>query len=345
MTNEIMVIDNLSAIEVFGTVGNIDPILDKIDKEVKSYVLDISTPNGRKEIASLAHKVARSKTALDAMGKELNEAARKGIDVVDAERRRMRDHLDALKEEVRHPLTEYENKEKDRVKGHEDALIVITDACVFDGTATIEDVQDRINVAEKTHASRAWEEFAVPAKAAAEETLQRLNNSLAALEKQAAEQAELEKLRKDAEERETKEREDRIAQEAAENARLEAEAKAKAEREEAERKATEEREAAAKATKDAEERADAARKAQEAAEAKAAQDAEDAATKERERIEAEKAAEEAAATKREADKKHRAKINNQALAALTDIGVSEPAGKAIIEAIAKGNIPNVSISY
>ncbi|OJW20518.1 MAG: hypothetical protein BGO51_21990 [Rhodospirillales bacterium 69-11] len=79
---------------------------------------------------------------------------------------------------------------------------------------------------------------------------------------------------------------------------------------------------------------------------KAAKEAEErAAQKERERIEAEKKAEADAAAKREADKKHRARINNEALGGLVAAGLTEDQGKAVVEAIAKGQIPNVKITY
>ena len=58
-----------------------------------------------------------------------------------------------------------------------------------------------------------------------------------------------------------------------------------------------------------------------------------------------KAAEEAAAKGREADKKHRAKVNGEALAALVTAGLSELAAKSAITAIAQGKVPHVKIEY
>jgi Holliday junction resolvasome RuvABC DNA-binding subunit len=51
------------------------------------------------------------------------------------------------------------------------------------------------------------------------------------------------------------------------------------------------------------------------------------------------------ASRREANKAHRAKINNTAVAALVGAGLSENAAKAAVTAIAKGDVPNVTISY
>lgn len=63
---------------------------------------------------------------------------------------------------------------------------------------------------------------------------------------------------------------------------------------------------------------------------------------ERDRIAREKAIEDA----RKADTEHRAKINRSILESLVSrFGISEETGKAIICAIAKNEIENVSINY
>ncbi|MFB6449293.1 hypothetical protein ACFDR1_16895, partial [Bradyrhizobium sp. 1AS5L] len=49
--------------------------------------------------------------------------------------------------------------------------------------------------------------------------------------------------------------------------------------------------------------------------------------------------------KREADTKHRAKVNNAAVAALVKGGIAEEAAKAVITLIAKRQVPAISISY
>jgi DNA recombination-dependent growth factor C len=51
-----------------------------------------------------------------------------------------------------------------------------------------------------------------------------------------------------------------------------------------------------------------------------------------------------AQAKREANKAHKAKINNAALSALVDGGISEECAKACVILIASGSVPNVQIS-
>lgn len=86
-----------------------------IKAETEAFKPDLSTVASRKEISSLAYKVTRTKTAIDAAGKKLNEDARAQINAVDASRRKIRDELDALAEAVRKPLTEWEAAEEARI--------------------------------------------------------------------------------------------------------------------------------------------------------------------------------------------------------------------------------------
>jgi len=60
-----------TALQVFQAANGLDPYLQQIRAEIDAFVPDVSTKKGRDAIASIAHKVARSKTALDNVGKEL----------------------------------------------------------------------------------------------------------------------------------------------------------------------------------------------------------------------------------------------------------------------------------
>jgi colicin import membrane protein len=76
---------------LFRDPDEIDRLISRIEAEARAHVADVATTKGRREIASLAHKVARSKTALDEAGKQLNAGLRRQIDVVDQERRKVRE--------------------------------------------------------------------------------------------------------------------------------------------------------------------------------------------------------------------------------------------------------------
>jgi chromosome condensin MukBEF complex kleisin-like MukF subunit len=62
----------------------------------------------------MAHKVARSKTYIDNAGKDLVTELKALPKQIDESRRIVRERLDALKDEVRRPLTEWEQAEESR---------------------------------------------------------------------------------------------------------------------------------------------------------------------------------------------------------------------------------------
>ena len=103
--NALVSIDNilepaaaLAPATLFGS-GQVETILSAIEKDVRAEAYDIATPDGRERIKSVAYKIARSKTTLDDLGKEHVAEIKKQSAAIDAERRAIRDRLDALKEE------------------------------------------------------------------------------------------------------------------------------------------------------------------------------------------------------------------------------------------------------
>ena len=57
------------------------------------------------------------------------------------------------------------------------------------------------------------------------------------------------------------------------------------------------------------------------------------------------AAEKAEAEKKAANVQHQKDVNNNAVAALVNIGITAEIAKSVITAIAKGNVPDVTINY
>lgn len=360
-SSDLVVVSTLVPADVFGP-GGVDAIIKKLTDTVRAVPTDISTATGRKAVASLAYKVARSKTALDEMGKTLAADWKAKANAIDAERRTIRDRLDALGDEVRKPLTDWENAEKDRVEAHEAALLAIPENSLYGARETGAEVRARLEYL-TNYPTRDWQEFAERAKATLATEIARTRDILATVEKREAEAAELERLRAEQIAREQAERDARIAAEAAEKARLEAEAKARVEAESAERAAREEqarvereREKAERAACEAEERArraeteaaEAARRAEAAriaAAEKAERDRAAAIEAERQRVAREQEAASAATARREADKKHRAAINNTARDALVAAGLTAEQATLAVTAIAKGSVPNIKISY
>lgn len=341
-----------TALQVFQADSGLDPYIQRIRDEVYSHVPDLSTKKGRDAIASLAFKVRKTKTALDAMGKALVDDLKDIPRKIDAERKRMRDELDKLADDVRKPLTEYEEAEQSRMA----ALVARIDelralAVDLDGLDSSV-IRFRLVKANKTKLGDDWQEYETEAARCKDQAVSTLTTALAVREKYEQDQAELAELRRKQAEQEQRDRDAAIAKEAEERATAKAEADAKAEREAAQRKIDEANAAAAKAEqyrldaierqKQAEARAEAEKLA---AEQRAAQAAEAArlAEIERQRVETERLAEEQ--RKRESDRKHKSVINNEAMGGFINEGLLEADAKRLVTMIAKGLIPNVTINY
>lgn len=352
-----------SAISVYSSANGLDPYLAHIRAEIDSFVPDVTTKKGRDAIASIAYKVAKSKTALDNLGKDLVAELKEVPKKIDAERKRMRDMLDLWKDEVRKPLTDFELAEQARVDAIKARIESLNTFKVYGSGGEKQIYIDELKSVKAFVIDESLGEFQAEAARTKDDAIAHLERYIADREKYEAEQAELARLRAEAAAREQKDREERIAREAAEAARIAAEKAAAEERQrladEQARKELEARAALERAQREkAEAEAEALRQQQEAerAAAKAKQDAIDAAA----RAEAEKQAAIEAERKRQAEeadqqrleeerraknKAHAKAINNQVLEDMINSGCSEDCAKAIITAIARGQIRHTTINY
>lgn len=360
MSTELVTVESVNPVELFKANGT-DSLIAEIEARVSGELPDVSTASGRKEIASLAHKVAKSKTLLDGMGKDLADNLNAQLKPINAERKKVRDSLDALKAEIRQPLTDWESAEARRIMLHQEALEWIVAQSKLEGSG--EELRAAMSVLEDVDVCEDWEEFENEAHREKANAITALGLLIKKQEKVEAEAAELEKLRKEKAEQEQRERDDEIRRQAEQAAKERAEQAAEKERREAaealarverEKHEAEEREAAAKLKAEqekaeAEEREQAAKRQAELdkieAERKAKERGEQAAKAERERIEREEQRKADEAKAREADKAHRSKINNQAAQAFMADGFSEAQSKQIVTLIAKGNVAHVKIEY
>lgn len=318
---DLVVIEKSSAMAVFTNNEQLDPIIEKIEKEARSLVPDVTTKKGRDAIASMAHKVARSKTYIDNAGKDLVAELKALPKQIDESRRIVRERLDALKDEVRRPLTEWE-AEQERIKAEEAAKIKAEeDRKKFESDHEIallmNDAFDRELAEKKAEAERQ--------RIAHEEELKR----------QAAEQAKREAEEKAAAELAAakKREEDAIA------AKAQAELLAKQAQERAEQEA-----------KDAAAKAEADKKAAIAAEQRKAQEEADRIKREAEQKEAARLAEEKRIADekaaREADVKHRKAVGTDIVNALTaNTSVSREQAIEVLKALMDGLVPRTQINY
>lgn len=301
MTQEIAVIDNTAIAQAFATPSGIDVLIQRIKSEASAEVPDLTTKKGRDRIASLAYKVSKTKTLVDDFGKELVAEEKKRLALIDADRKKWRDECDKLRDEIRKPLTDWEQAEADRIQRHKDAIQKLRELSALAMGTDSADIAALIAQAEAVTLGDHWQEFAAEAGKAKDETLAILRLDLQRRQQYESEQAELARLRAEAARREQEDADRRAAEAKAEAERLAAEREAQRIREAEERARREAEEAAAKARADAEaaaraerEAAERARIASEQAEARAKAEAEAAKLREqdaeRRRVESEERA-------------------------------------------------------
>ncbi|MDM2828071.1 hypothetical protein OGX92_22205 [Citrobacter sp. Cpo089] len=317
---DLVVIEKQNAMAVFTTKEQLDPIIEAIEKEARSLVPDVSTRKGRDAIASMAHKVARSKTYIDNAGKDLVAELKALPKQIDESRRIVRERLDALKDEVRRPLTEWE-AEQERIKAEEAMNALHAEALEmnikFDQelAAKLEADHEMALLMNKDF-DRDREEQRRQAEQARRERDERLKQ-------EAAEQARRDAEAKHKEEIEAaarREAEEKARAELAERQRIEAEQRAAREKQEAEERARREKEEAVAAERRRQEEAEAARLAEEQR----------------------KAEEEA---RRAADKEHRRTVNRRVYADLIAQSIPEEFAQKAVLAIAGGKVQDAHIKY
>lgn len=318
---DLVVIEKKNAMAVFTNNDQLDPLIEAIEKEARSLVPDVTTKKGRDAIASMAHKVARSKTYIDNAGKDLVAELKALPKQIDESRRVVRERLDALKDEVRRPLTEWE-AEQERIKAEEAMLALHVEALAMNENfdrrlaARIESDHEMAllmnDAFDREQADKAAE--AERQRIAHEEEIKRLAAAAAARE---------------VEQRAQREREEAAHREAVLKAQAE---QAERDRIAAEQKAEADKQAAIEAER---------RKAQEEADRirREAEQREQARLAEEKR----KADEQA---RREADVKHRKAVGVEVVKALmANTSLTRDQAIEVLTAVKDGRIPHTGISY
>lgn len=329
---DLVVIEKKNAMAVFTNNDQLDPLIEAIEKEARSLVPDVTTKKGRDAIASMAHKVARSKTYIDNAGKDLVAELKALPKQIDESRRVVRERLDALKDEVRRPLTEWEaeqariaaekaaEEERMRIEAEQKAALEALRKQVevdHEMALLMNDAFDREQAEKKAEAERQ--------RIAREEEIKRQAEEKA--KREAAEKAQ-----REIDAAAAREREAILAKERAERERIEAQQRAEREQREAAERAEREKQAAVEAER---------RKAQEEA---------DRIRREAERREQARLAEEKRKAdeqaRREADVKHRKAVGTEIVKALlANTSLTRDQAIEVLTAIKDGNIPHTGISY
>ncbi|HCA9948197.1 TPA: hypothetical protein MYK80_001904 [Klebsiella variicola subsp. variicola] len=318
---DLVVIEKKNAMAVFTNNDQLDPLIEAIEKEARSLVPDVTTKKGRDAIASMAHKVARSKTYIDNAGKDLVAELKALPKQIDESRRVVRERLDALKDEVRRPLTEWEAEQK-RIKAEEAMNALHAEALAMN------EEFDRL----------------LAARIESDHEMALLMNDAFDRE-QAEKKAEAERLRIAREEEIKRQAEEKAKREAAEQAQREIDAAAAREREAILAKERAERE-----QREAAERAEREKQAAIEAERRKAQEEADRIRREAEQREQARLAEEKRKAdeqaRREADVKHRKAVGVEVVKALmANTSLTRDQAIEVLTAVKDGRIPHAGISY
>lgn len=331
-----------------------DDYLSSLRPMVNGDQYDVVTKAGREGIVSLAASVRKRKAAIDKTRLDLTEKWRAQTAEVNAKGKAITEKLAELAEEIRAPVTEWEKSEAARIAEADEIIRNLENAKTITFGMTSSEVAARLDQIRGLNLNAdvlgVRLEMAEDLKA---DAVAKLTEAVASMKAQEAQAAELAQLRAEQERA-------RIAAEQAEadrRAKEAAEAAAKAEQERIERARVEaaeqaKRDAEAQAKREQEERERAAQAEIDAANRRAAE-AEAAAKAERQRLAdleaARKAAADAAAqeqARREADIAHRQAVIEKAAEALTAIPlVTQKMARAIINEVAAGNVPGVSIQF
>lgn len=329
---DLVVIEKKNAMAVFTNNDQLDPLIEAIEKEARSLVPDVTTKKGRDAIASMAHKVARSKTYIDNAGKDLVAELKALPKQIDESRRVVRERLDALKDEVRRPLTEWE-AEQERIKAEEAMNALHAEALEMN----IKFDQELAAKFEADHEIALLMDKDIDrerADKAAEAERQRIARE-EEIKRQAEEKAKreaAEKAQREIDAAAAREREAILAKERAERERIEAQQRAEREQREAAERAEREKQAAVEAER---------RKAKEEADRtrREAEQREQARLAEEKR----KADEQA---RREADVKHRKAVGVEVVKALVaNTSLTREQAIEVLTAVKDGRIPHTGISY
>lgn len=348
--NELIKIEEKELLDYF-TNGGLDPVLREIEKLAKNFEADVTTSKGRSEITAQATKVQKCRTYIESLKLSLTSEWKKKSKAVDAEGKTAKDFLIDLQKQIRKPLTDWEDMDKERIKRISERIITLREYLTVPATDS-QGLKLNLKALSEIEVDDSMDEFKDEADHIKKEATELYKAAIASQEKYEEEQEELECLRREKAEREKKEHDEIIAKEAAESAKKQAEAVALKEKEkiENEKKEAIEREEMAKQEKiNAEKRAIEIEKQAKIDKENAVKEkqraVEQARIDEQKRLDTIRINAEAEAKKREDDISHRKKINNEAVDCLTSLITDREKCQEIVKLIASGKVSNIKIFY
>ena len=327
--------------------GGLDPYYQQIRQQVLSEVPDLTTKKGIARIKSLASMVASSKVAVEKPGREYLRQLKEMPKVIEEELRDWKQKMDQLRDEVRQPVTELEEKEAARTAALDERLnkIRLLKSTVEFTTAyqSSTAINGFISELESIVIDDSWQEYKDRAAMAKEAAKVELDKALQTALTFEAQQAEITRLKAEQEEKDRIQREEQIAAQA----RHEAEQKALREKIAAEQREQEAKYAKERAEKQLEqERLEAAERQRVAVE-RAAEQERQRHLEEQKRIQYEAEQARIEADIKAADIEHQRAFNREVIADLLDNTpeLTEQQAIKILTAIIRSEVRHISIQY
>ncbi|WP_341519878.1 hypothetical protein AABC73_15110 [Pseudomonas sp. G.S.17] len=235
--------------------NGLKPFLQMIKDEVSGEVPDLSSRKGRDRIASLAATVSKRKAAVEKPGRDYLRKIKELPKVIEVELREFVRDADALRDEIRKPLTDWEVAEVARRDKHADAIQRLKDLAIFTEMPSAAFVAQVIADLELVAIDDSWQEFLPEAAQVKDKSLVTLRALLADRTKVEADLAAIAKFNAEQAIREQQERDAAIARAAVEQAQREAAEAVQAERDAAARREQALIDQAAQAQRDADQKA------------------------------------------------------------------------------------------
>ena len=300
-----------------------DAKMQEFKRQYDGVVYDLTIPDQEKKARSDRYTIGKVISALDERHKEIKAPLKEKVDLIDGERKRIKDELLDVQGKIKSQIDAHEAKiqaHKDTLTAKVEALRLVEDLSLSAKSSS--ELEKMYRDLEEIQIDESYEDYKAEAESVREQSLVKLNALVLHAQNQEAQQAELDKLRKESEARAQADRDEKIRKEASERAQREAEEKSKREIETAQRKQYEAEQAAKRAEQEARDKME---REQREASAKA---------------EAERKSEEA----RKSKQKHRDKIEHEVIQSLIACGFEDHAEK-ILSVLKDGKVKNVTINY
>ena len=203
----VLVVEKKDLQAFFLDTVKLDALYGHVEKMARALVADPLTKEGSSQIKSCARQIASVKKRIDDIGKDVVAELKKLPGQIDANRKSLRERLEALQDDIRRPVTEIEERE-DEIDGIKGIHLRLANASSEEIAKELKFVRSIPLTEEK------WHESLEKAKAAVEGEAKALALLLDTALKREKDAEELDKLRKNQEEADRIIRENKIKEEA-----------------------------------------------------------------------------------------------------------------------------------